>query len=68
MLVALARVPRGAVAELVTHPGVTTPALQARYRWGYDWTGETAALRDPALRGELERAGFDLRRFTDVAA
>lgn len=64
----LARVPRGAVAELVVHPGVTTPALQSRYDWGYDWSGETAALRDPELRRALERDGFDLRRFADLAA
>ena len=64
----LARVPTGAVAELVTHPGVTTPALQSRYDWGYDWTGETAALSDPALRRTIEDQGFDLRRFADLAA
>lgn len=65
---ALAGVPCGAVAELVAHPGVTTPALQARYDWGYDWSGETAALRSPELRRSLERDGFELRRFPDLAA
>ena len=64
----LARVPRGAVAELVVHPGETTPALQARYDWGYDWSGEAAALRDPELRRAIERDGFVLRRFADLAA
>jgi hypothetical protein len=65
---ALALVPRGAVAELVAHPGATTPALQARYDWGYDWSGETAALRDPELRRAIEQDGFELRRFADLAA
>jgi len=65
---ALAGVPRGAIAELVTHPGETTPALQSRYDWGYDWTGETAALMNPDLRRTLDRDGFVLRRFADLPA
>jgi predicted glycoside hydrolase/deacetylase ChbG (UPF0249 family) len=65
---ALDRVPAGAVAELVAHPGVTTPALEARYDWGYDWTGETAALTDAGLRRRIVAAGFELRSFKDLAA
>jgi predicted glycoside hydrolase/deacetylase ChbG (UPF0249 family) len=68
ILRALRRVPPGALAELVTHPGVTTPALRARYDWGYDWSGETTALRDPELRRSLERDGFELRGFADLAS
>jgi hypothetical protein len=64
----LATVPAGALAELVAHPGFTTPALQGRYDWGYDWTGETEALRDPELRLAVERAGFALRGFRPAAA
>lgn len=62
----LALVPSRAVAELVAHPGWTTPDLEARYDWGYDWSGETEALRDPELRRAIDREGFDLRRFADV--
>lgn len=65
---AVAPVSPGAVAELVAHPGVTTSALRDRYDWGYDWTGETAALCDPALRRSIERDGFKLRSFADLAA
>lgn len=64
----LARVPRGAMAELVAHPGANTPSLESRYDWGYDWTGETAALQDPELRRALEHDGWQLRRFADAAA
>ncbi len=64
----LATVPRGAIAELVTHPGVTTPALQQRYDWGYDWTGETTALTDPDLRNALADEGFELRGFSNEMA
>jgi predicted glycoside hydrolase/deacetylase ChbG (UPF0249 family) len=65
---ALEGVPAGGVAELVTHPGVTTPDLERRYDWGYDWTGETAALSDARLRRTIAEAGFELRRFRDLAA
>ncbi|MBM4184343.1 MAG: ChbG/HpnK family deacetylase [Gemmatimonadetes bacterium] len=64
----IAPVPRGAIAELVAHPGVTTPALQARYDWGYDWSGETSALTDPELRRSIERDGFELGSFANLAA
>jgi predicted glycoside hydrolase/deacetylase ChbG (UPF0249 family) len=68
ILEGLAAVPDGAVAELVAHPGVTTPALRARYDWGYDWNGETAALSDPALREAIASRGFALRSFAELAA
>ena len=68
ILAGLDAVPRGGVAELVAHPGVTTPGLQERYRWGYDWSGETAALTEPALAGALRREGFTLRNFSGLAA
>ncbi len=58
----------GVVAELVTHPGVTTPDLRARYDWGYGWSGETDALTDPFLREAIESRGFELRGFADLAA
>lgn len=68
ILSGLSLVPSGSVAELVTHPGITTTALKDRYRWGYDWTGETAALNDPELREALQRAGFVLSSFSGLAA
>ena len=58
----------GGVVELVAHPGVTSPSLSERYRWGYDWSGETDALVDPGLRTSLEREGYSLRTFADLAA
>jgi predicted glycoside hydrolase/deacetylase ChbG (UPF0249 family) len=65
---ALGTVPAGSVAELVTHPGVTTPALEARYDWGYDWSGETDALTAPDLRAAILDDGFELCHFTHLAA
>ena len=68
ILAGLALVPRGDVAELVAHPGVTTPSLQERYRWGFDWSGETAALTDATLKSALHREGFTLQSFSGLAA
>ena len=67
ILSALAGVPNGALAELVTHPGVTTSALAQRYRWGFEWSKETAALTDPRLPTALRAAGFTLRGFAGPA-
>ncbi len=66
ILSALADVPNGAIAELVTHPGVTTSALAQRYRWGFEWSEETAALTDPRLATALRAAGFTLRGFAGL--
>ncbi len=68
ILAGLETVPPGAVAELVAHPGFTTAALRERYDWGYDWSGETAALTDARLPAALDRAGFTLRSFSGAAA
>lgn len=59
---------RGGIMELVAHPGVTSESLLERYRWGYDWSGETEALTDPELRTSIEREGYLLRTFADLAA
>jgi hypothetical protein len=64
----LDRVPAGLVSELVTHPGVQSPELEASYRWGFDWDRETAALTDPSLRASLEAAGFRLTTFAELAS
>jgi len=64
----LDRIPAGLVSELVTHPGVQSPELEASYGWGFDWDGETAALTDPNLRAALEDAGFRLTTFAELAS
>jgi predicted glycoside hydrolase/deacetylase ChbG (UPF0249 family) len=60
--------PRGRIAELVTHPGVGSVELKARYGWGFDWSGETDALTDPSLLGSLEDAGFRLTTFSELVS
>ena len=64
----LDRIPSGLVSELVTHPGVQSPELEASYDWGFDWDRETAALTDPSLRASLEDAGFRLTTFAELAS
>ena len=56
------------IMELIVHPGVTTESLRERYRWGYDWSGETEALTDPELRTTLGQEGYSLRTFADLGA
>ena len=68
ILRALDRIPSGLVSELVTHPGVRSPELEASYDWGFDWDRETAALTDPGLRASLEDAGFRLTTFAELAS
>lgn len=53
------------VSELVTHPGVSTPALRRKYRWGYDWSTELAALTSPSLRSAIHAHGVTLARFSE---
>lgn len=57
---------RPGVSELVTHPGITTPALSNRYRWRYDWSTELAALTSPGIVSLLKSCGVVLRRFGDA--
>ena len=36
---------RPGLTEIVCHPGLDNRALREAFDWGYDWQGETAALR-----------------------
>ncbi|HXT23094.1 MAG TPA: ChbG/HpnK family deacetylase [Thermoanaerobaculia bacterium] len=49
--------------ELVCHPGSGAADLASRYRWGYDWDAERAALCDPALPALLAAHGIELTSF-----
>ena len=58
--------PGGGAAELATHPGAPDDPDRARYRWGYRWEDELAALCDPSLRDAVSAAGFRLGSFADL--
>jgi predicted glycoside hydrolase/deacetylase ChbG (UPF0249 family) len=49
----LATLPDGETFEAVLHPGVEDPGARERYRWGYDWAGETSALESGELAALL---------------
>lgn len=52
---------RGMDVELITHPGVTTPALTARFAaWGYDWSSERDMLVTAGFREIVARHGYKL--------
>jgi predicted glycoside hydrolase/deacetylase ChbG (UPF0249 family) len=54
--------------ELVCHPGSGNDALASRYRWGYDWDSERAALSEPGLPAALAERGIELTSFSRLPA
>lgn len=54
--------------ELVCHPGSGNAELGSRYRWGYDWDTERAALSDAALPAALVERGIELSSFRALAS
>ena len=54
-------------AELAAHPGEADDPDRARYRWGYTWPAELEALCSPAARSAVQRSGFALGSFADLA-
>ena len=59
----------GAVtAEVNTHPGEAGESELTRFDWGYRWGDELAMLTAPSTRAQVERLGWRLGTFADVAA
>jgi predicted glycoside hydrolase/deacetylase ChbG (UPF0249 family) len=56
----------GRSVEIGCHPGVADDPARDRYRWGFEWPAELAALCDPAVRERIERRGFVLGSFADL--
>jgi hopanoid biosynthesis associated protein HpnK len=56
---------RPGISELVSHPGVQTPALCARYRWNYEWNSELAAVTSPGVVSLVQASGVQLIRFSE---
>lgn len=54
-------------AEIIVHPGEAHDLDRERYAWGYRWGDELAALVDGEARAHLERTGFRLGTFADLA-
>ena len=52
--------------ELTVHPGHADDPDRARYRWGYEWEQELAALTAPAAKTAVERAGLRLGTYQDL--
>jgi predicted glycoside hydrolase/deacetylase ChbG (UPF0249 family) len=53
--------------ELSCHPGEADDPDRTRYRWGYSWAEELAALTAPATKHHVERHGFVLATYADLA-
>jgi predicted glycoside hydrolase/deacetylase ChbG (UPF0249 family) len=54
-------------AEIIVHPGEAHDPDRDRYAWRYRWEDELAALVDGRARAHLERAGFRLGSYADLA-
>lgn len=55
-------------AEVGIHPGERDDPDLARYEWGYRWGDELEALLAPDVRNAVERSGFTLGSFAELAA
>lgn len=55
------------VAELGCHPGAAVDKERSRYRWGYRWADELAALTDPSIARAAAAAGLELVTWRQVA-
>lgn len=55
-------------AELAAHPGEADDPDLARYRWGYRWSEELAALCSSRARDAVARWGFSLGSYADLVA
>ena len=54
--------------ELSGHPGEAVDDERHRYRWGYHWGAELDAVLSPTVRQAIERHGFRLGTYRDLAA
>ena len=57
-----------ASSELVTHPGGADDPDRARYRWGFRWGDELAALTSGTVGHAVKEYGFVLGTFADLAS
>lgn len=56
---------RPGISEIVTHPGIKTTSLNARYHWNYEWSAELAALTSPRIISLLQSNDISLIHFSD---
>lgn len=54
--------------ELSAHPGEADDPARHRYKWDYRWEDELSALTSPKARQAVERHGFTLGTYADLAA
>jgi predicted glycoside hydrolase/deacetylase ChbG (UPF0249 family) len=54
-------------AEIFVHPGEADDPDRGRYRWGYRWGEELAALLDPAARAAIGKSGFRPGTFRELS-
>lgn len=59
----VAQLPAVRSVEIGCHPGTADDPDRDRYRWGFRWPDELAALCDPTVAEQVARRGFTLGSF-----
>ncbi len=54
------------LTEIVCHPGTDNRALAQTFNWGYDWSGELAALCSPEARAARENCKIILTSWRSI--
>lgn len=60
------RLPPG-LHEVMCHPATASCDAATRYPWGYNWAGETAALRSEAVAGLLAEHNITITNYREAA-
>lgn len=58
---------RDGIADLTVHPGAAADPDRSRYRWGYRWAEELDSLCDPRTFDRIQKSGFKLASYRDLA-
>lgn len=62
----LASLPRDGSIEIGCHPGAAVDPARSRYRWGFEWAAEQAALTSPRIRRLISLRDDRLGTFGDL--
>lgn len=52
--------------EIICHPGLLTPDLSSRYKWGYHWLTELNGLSSPVIKTRVKDLNIQLIRYDEI--
>jgi chitin disaccharide deacetylase len=65
LITILQRLPVG-ISEIMTHPGLSSQALEQKFLWGYNWEEELAALTSLKVKTIVEQQGIQLINYRSL--